>query len=55
MSKLFATVIRRLHGAYAYMLYYSMLATLITFRNSLDPDQDRQNALSDLDPNRLTL
>ena len=28
---------------------------LITFVNSLDPDQDRQNVGPDLDPNRLTL
>ena len=28
---------------------------LITFANSLDPDQDRQNVGRDLDPNRLTL
>ena len=27
---------------------------LITFANSLDPDQDRQNIGPDLDPNRLT-
>ena len=30
-------------------------AVLITFANSLDPDQDRQNVGPDLDPNRLTL
>ena len=28
---------------------------LITFANSLDPDQDRQKVGPDLDPNRLTL
>ena len=28
---------------------------LITFANSLDPDQDRQNVGPDLDPNRLAL
>ena len=28
---------------------------LVTFANSLDPDQDRQNIGLDLDPNRLTL
>ena len=28
---------------------------LITFANRLDPNQDRQNVGSDLDPNRLTL
>ena len=28
---------------------------LITFANSLDPDQDRHNVDPDLDPNRLTL
>ena len=28
---------------------------MITFANSLDPDQDRQNIDSDMDPNRLTL
>ena len=28
---------------------------LITFSNSLDPDQDQQNVSPDLDPNRLTL
>ena len=36
---------------------YSFLARhlLITFANSLDPDQGRQNVGSDLNPNRLTL
>ena len=28
---------------------------LITFANSLDPDQDRQNVGPDLNPNGLTL
>ena len=28
---------------------------LITYANSLDPDQDRQNVGPDLDPNRWTL
>ena len=28
---------------------------LITFANSLDPDQDRRSVGPDLDPNRLTL
>ena len=28
---------------------------LISFANSLDPDQDRQNVGPDLDPNGLTL
>ena len=28
---------------------------LITFANSLDPDQDRQNVSPDLDPNILTI
>ena len=28
---------------------------LMSFANSLDPDQDRQNVGPDLDPNRLTL
>ena len=28
---------------------------LITFTNSLDPDQERQNVCPDLDPNHLTL
>ena len=28
---------------------------LITFANSLDPDQDRQNVGPDLDPNHMTL
>ena len=41
--------------------FNSFLATgdfcrlLITFTNSLVPDQDRQNVVPDLDPNRLTL
>ena len=30
-------------------------AALITFANSLDPDQDRQNFVPDLDQNCLTL
>ena len=28
--------------------------SLLTFSNSLDPDQDRQNVVPDLDPNSLT-
>ena len=32
--------------------FYSLL---ITFANSVDQDQDRQNVGPDLDPNRLTL
>ena len=28
---------------------------LLTFANSLDPDQDRQNVSPGLDPNHLTL
>ena len=42
-------------------LTFSLLAAtfncrlLISFANSLDPDQDRQNVGPDLDPNRLTL
>ena len=32
--------------------FYSLL---ITFANSLDPDQDRQNVGPDLGPNRSTL
>ena len=31
------------------------LLSLITFGNSLDPDQDQQNVGPDLDPNSLTL
>ena len=48
--------------AYLYLLEFnSFLASgdfcclLITFTNSLDPDQDRQNVDHDLDPNCLTL
>ena len=33
----------------------NLCCLLITFANSLDPDQDRQNIGPDLDPNRLTL
>ena len=33
---------------------FSLLAG-ITFANSLDPDEDRQNVCLDLDPNGLTL
>ena len=34
---------------------YDFCHLLITFANSLDPDQDRQNISPDLDPNCLTL
>ena len=34
---------------------YSKCCLLITFANSLDPDQDRQNVGPVLDPNSLTL
>ena len=44
---------------YSFLLTLSLLAAtchlLITFANSLDPDQDRKNVSPDLDPNRLTL
>ena len=33
----------------------SLYRLLITYMNSLDPDQDRQNVDPDLDPNSLTL
>ena len=33
----------------------TQIAKLITFANSLDPDQARQNVGPDLDPNCLTL
>ena len=36
-----------------FFTYYCRL--LITFANSLDPDQAKQNVGPDLDPNRLTL
>ena len=36
-------------------LTISFCRLLITFANSLDPDQDRQNVGPDLDPSRLTL
>ena len=39
-------------------IYFLLVATcrlLITFANSLDPDQDRQNIDCDLGPNCLTL
>ena len=43
-----------------YYMYNSFLASgdfclLLIFANSLDPDQDRQNLIPDLDPNCLTL
>ena len=39
------------------VLYLTLcpLCLLITFANSLDPDQDGQNVGPDLDPNFLTL
>ena len=40
------------NGGYAIGYFYRLL---ITFANSLDPDQDRQNVGPDLDPNALTL
>ena len=49
---------------YSFIIVYDSLSflasdnfccLLITFPNSLDPDQDRQNVGPDLDPNRLTL
>ena len=33
----------------------NLCSLLITFANSLEPDQDQQNLGPDLDPNRLTL
>ena len=46
---------------FMYWSHYSILAIcyfwrlLITFANSLDQDQDRQNVGPDLEPNYLTL
>ena len=40
-----------------FLTLFLLVATcrlLITFANSLDPDQDRQNVGPDLDPNYLT-
>ena len=37
------------------ILTLSLLAALITFVNSLDPDQDGENVSPGLDPNLLTL
>ena len=37
-----------------YVLFVLFCRFLITFANSLDPDQDRQNVGLDLDPNCLT-
>ena len=39
----------------AFLANGNVCCLLITFANSLDPDQDRQNIGPDLDPNRLTL
>ena len=43
----------------SFMLTLSLLVVtchlLISFANSLDSDQDRQNVGPDLDPNRLTV
>ena len=36
-------------------LFISKCRLLITFANSLDPDQARQNVRPDLDPNYLSL
>ena len=38
-----------------FLLAANFCHLLITFANSLDPDQDRQNVGRDLDTNRLTL
>ena len=38
-----------------YLLARDICGLLITFANSLDPDQDGQNVGPDLDPNCLTL
>ena len=48
-------------GKHDFIAFKSFLASghfchlLITFANSLDPDQDQQNVGPDLDPNHLTL
>ena len=39
----------------AFLASVDFCRLLITFANSLDPDQDQQNVGLDLDPNRLTL
>ena len=39
----------------SFLAYGDFSCLLITFANSLDPDQDRQNVGPDLDPNYLTL
>ena len=42
-------------AALANSLLAATCRLLITFANSFDPDQDRQNVGPDLDPNPLTL
>ena len=46
------SIILRLNSFLASGNFYHLL---ISFANSLDPDQDRQNVGPDLDPNCLTL
>ena len=38
----------------SFLVSRDFFGLLITFANSLDPDQDRQNVSPDLDPNCLT-
>ena len=44
-----------IQGFNSFLASSDFCCLLITFANSLDPDQDQQNVQPDLEPNRLTL
>ena len=44
-----------IHSPFTFLASGNFCQLLITFANSLDPDQDRHNVGHDLDPNCLTL
>ena len=60
MHSLVGALTGRIYKVWMHMIIDSFLASgdfccqLITFANSLDPDQDRQHVGPDLDPNCLT-
>ena len=54
MKLTLAKVLARKYQEVVLYLTLCQLCLLITFANSLDPDQARQNVRPDLDPNCLT-
>ena len=55
MKLTLAKVLTRKYQQVVLYLTLCLLCLLITFANSLDPDEARQNVGPDLDPNCLTL